>query len=155
MKLDQREALRLIRSKLGNARRLIEEMPGTAAQQAYLAMHAAATLRIAFDPGATVKNTHSAVQATLHNLYRESLDENPGKQLSRAYQWKQTDDYGGGAPLNVEQAIAAVAAAETFVERMLADAGVRLEWLGDEAEANPDSALALDALAARDREPSG
>jgi uncharacterized protein (UPF0332 family) len=81
--------------KLQRAEKLAEGMPGLAAQQAHLAMYAAARGRMAAS-NLDDKGSHKNSQSALHDLYKDDRsNENPGKVLTRAHNWKQVDDYGG------------------------------------------------------------
>jgi len=122
VKLLPGEAFARAEAKLRRAEKLAGTIPGLAAQQAYLAMYAATQGRLAAS-GAVANRSHRASQTALHNLYRhDPSDENPGKLLQRAYEWKQIDDYGGEGTVDAEDAAQAVAMARSLIERLRADA---------------------------------
>lgn len=127
MKLDAGAELARAAEKIDQARHLRDIAPGLSMQQSYLAMFAAARAR------ATVADTefsdrgHAQLQRHLISLYRDDhTPANPGKQLQRAYMWKQLEDYGAdktGMPVarSGEEAREAYGAAMDFLDQMRAD----------------------------------
>lgn len=144
MKIVPAQELARAEDKLHRAEKLQDSLPGLAAQQAYLAMFAAARARISASGGEDNKS-HKSVQTALHDLYRDVPGHNnAGKQLQRAYAWKQIDDYGGGQMLNLNESQAAVEQAAAFIASMRHDVEAVMGELHTNAEVDPALLAELD-----------
>jgi uncharacterized protein (UPF0332 family) len=106
---------------------LRKDLPGVSMQQSYLAMFATARARAAVRDPQFQDRGHRQVQQHLTSLYRDDKsDQNPGKVLQRAYDWKQEEDYGiGGTGMprsrTPEEARQAHSIALQFMERLKGD----------------------------------
>ena len=82
---------------INHAWELRKNIPGLSMQQSYYAMFAVERARSAAHDPEFQDRGHRQVQQYLTSLYRDDrTDQNPGKILQRAYDWKQEEDYGAG-----------------------------------------------------------
>ncbi len=122
-------AVELARSDMhiNQAWELRKNIPGLSMQQRYYAMFAVARARSAAHDPEFQDRGHRQVQQYLTSLYRDDrMDQNPGKVLQRAYDWKQEEDYGAGGTgmlrsRSVEEAAEAYSIAASFRERLKDD----------------------------------
>ena len=155
MKFDPGAELARAADKIDQARHLRDIAPGLSMQQSYLAMFAAARARATVaDPDFNDRG-HAQLQRDLISLYRDDhTPANPGKQLQRAYLWKQLEDYGAdktGMPVarNGDEAREAYGDAMDFLERMRADIREQLGHL-PESPSQEAAAAAHARLSSRD-----
>jgi len=112
---------------INHASELRKSIPGISMQQSYYAMFAVARARAAVHDHKFQDRGHRQVQQCLTSLYRDDrTDQNPGKVLQRAYDWKQEEDYGiGGTGMprsrSAAEAAEAYSIAASFRERLKDD----------------------------------